>query len=171
MFSCIVAKQPRAHQHSAAAAATPSCTRATTLDPSSTRTPVVVIIVQLRTARAALERTSMSRFPSMAYSAAKKNGHGTTITQLLKRNEHETNTSTAWPSSHGHTSTQQQQQQQQQHPAALEQHSTRAALVRLLLLFYCCVLLEHDELEQHELEQHCVLLLHLQQEARKPKSL
>ena len=70
--------------------------------------------------------------------------HGTTITRLLER---KTNTSTAWPTSLGRTSTQQQQQQQQQQqpPAALEQHSTRAALVRLLLLLlYCCVLLEHE---------------------------
>ena len=94
--------------------------------------------------------------------APKEKIHGTTITRLLKRNELRTNTSTAWPSSHGQTNT---QQQHQQHPAALEQYSTRAALL-LLLLFYCCLLLEHDELEQH-----CVVLLHLEQEARKAKPL
>ena len=73
-------------QHSAAL----SSTRAT-LDSSSTRTPVVAVLVLLRTARAALEGTSMSRFPSLYYCTA-KNGHGTTITQLLKRNEHERQT-------------------------------------------------------------------------------
>ena len=73
----LVAKQSRAHEHSAAAAtATPSSTRAT-LDSSSTRTPVVAVFVLLRTARAALERTSMiSRFPSMAYCTAKKKDTG-----------------------------------------------------------------------------------------------
>ena len=76
--------------------------------------------------------------------APQKKGPGTTIIRLLKRNEYETNTSTAWSSSHGHTNT--QQQEQQQHPAALEQHSTRAALSHACC---CCC----------ELEQHCVLLL------------
>ena len=90
--SCLVAKQSRAHGHSAAAAAaaTLSSTRAT-LDSSSTRTPVVAVLVLLRTARAALEGTSRSRFPSLYYCTA-KNGHGTTITRLLKRNEHERET-------------------------------------------------------------------------------
>ena len=80
----------RAHEHSAAAATFRS-TRAT-LDSSSTRTPVVVLVL-LRPARAALERTSMIRFPSMSYCTA-KNGHGTTITRLLKRNENERQTRT-----------------------------------------------------------------------------
>ena len=57
--------------------------------------------VLLRTARAALERTSMSRFPSLLH--RKKKGHGTTITRLLQHNEHETNTRTTWPSSHEHS--------------------------------------------------------------------
>ena len=75
MFSCLVAKQSRAHEHSAAAA-TLSSTRATH-DSSSTRPPVVAaVLVPLRTARAALERTSMSRFPSMAYCTAKKKDTG-----------------------------------------------------------------------------------------------
>ena len=120
-----MAKQSRAHEHSAvSAAAAPSGTRAT-LDSSCTCTPIVAILVQLRTSRAALERTSMSRFPSMAYCTAKKKGHGPTVTQLLKRNEHETNTSTAWPSNHGHTSTQQQRSSTQRHSSntRLEQHS------------------------------------------------
>ena len=71
VFSCLVATQSRAHEHSsAAAAATLSSTRAT-LDSSSTLTPVVAVVVLLRTARAALERTSMmSRFPSMAFCTA-----------------------------------------------------------------------------------------------------
>ena len=109
-----VVKQSRAHEHSAAAAVAPSGSRVT-LGSSNTRTPLPPVGILLRTARAALDRTSMNRFPSIAYIyLRKRKGHGTTITRLLKRNEHETNTSTAWPSSHGHTSTQQQQQQQQQ---------------------------------------------------------
>ena len=93
VFSCLLAKQSRAHEHSSAsAAATLSSTR-TTLCSSSTRTPVVAVLVLLRTARAALEGTSMSRFPSLYYCTA-KNGHGTTITRLLKRNEHERQTRT-----------------------------------------------------------------------------
>ena len=81
VFSCLVAKQSRAHEHSAAAAAagTLSSTRATldssstraTLDSSSTRTRVVAAVVLLRTARAALEGTSVSRFPSLYYCTAK----------------------------------------------------------------------------------------------------
>ena len=135
----------RAHEHSAAAATLRS-TRAT-LDSSSTRTPLVAVLVRLRTARAALEGTSMISFPSVLHHR-KKDTVSMMITRLLKRNEHETSTSTVWPS-HGHTNTQQQQQQQRYHPAALEQHSTRAALVRrLLLLFYSCLLLEYDELDK-----------------------
>ena len=52
VFSCLVAKQSRPHEHSAASAATLRSTRTTTLDSSSTRAPVVVILVQLRTTRA-----------------------------------------------------------------------------------------------------------------------
>ena len=59
-----VAKQSRAHEHSAAAVA-PSGTRAI-LGSSSTRTPVVAVVVRLRTARAAFDRTSIYTFPSMA---------------------------------------------------------------------------------------------------------
>ena len=72
VFSCLVAKQSRAHEHSsaAAAAATLSSTR-TTLDSSSIRTPVVAVLVLLRTAEAALEGTSMSRLPSLYYCTAK----------------------------------------------------------------------------------------------------
>ena len=142
MLSCLVAMRSRAHEHSAAAAATLSSTRAT-LDSSSTRTPVVAVVVLLRTARTALERTSMSRFqkPGLLHREKRTRDHDHSIAQGQR--ERETNTSTAWPSSHAHMST--QQQQQQQHPAALEQFLPRAALARLLLrLFYCCIPLEHE---------------------------
>ena len=141
--ACCNVLWPCGHEHSAAAGAALSSTLAT-LDSSSTRTPVVAVVVLLRAARAALERTSMSRLPSMAFCTA-KDGHGTTVTRLLKQaqQELETNSGTAWSTSHGHTST---QQQQQQHPAALEQQqSPRVALARLLLrLFYCCILLARE---------------------------
>ena len=173
MFSCLGAKQSQTHEHSAAAAAEAailSSTRAT-LDSSSTPTPVDVVVVLLRTARAALEGTSMSRFQSMPYYTAKKKGHGTTITRLLSRNQHETNTSTAWTSNHEHSAA--TTTAAAGAPTTLEQHSPRAALVRLLLLllFCFCVLLEH-ELEQHGFEQHCCcVLLQLQQEVGKTNSL
>ena len=94
----------------------------------------------LRTARAAPERTSMGMFPSIAYCTAKKKGRWTRITRLLKRNQHETDTSTAWPTNHEHSEA--AGTAASVRPTALEQHSTRAALVRLmLLLFRCCVLL------------------------------
>ena len=146
MFSCLVVKQSRAPEHpTAAAAATLSSTRAT-LDSSSTRTPLIAVFVLLRTARAALARTSTSRFPSLCCTAKNvTRDHDHSIAQ--KRNERETNTSPAWPSSHEHTST--QQQQQQQHEAALEQRSIRAALVRLLLLFlYCCIAPERTSMSE-----------------------
>ena len=38
--------------------------------------------------------------------STKKKEHETTITRLLERDEHETNTSMTWLSSHKHTSTQ-----------------------------------------------------------------
>ena len=49
-----VAKQSRPYEHSAADVATPSGTRATTLDSSCTHTPVFAVVLLLRTARAAL---------------------------------------------------------------------------------------------------------------------
>ena len=52
--------------------------------------------------------------------------------------------------------------------AIIDSSSTCTPAV-LLLLFYFRVVLEHHKLEQHELEEHCVLMLHLQQEARKTK--
>ena len=58
MFS----NQSRAHE--LPAAATLSSTGAT-LDSSSTRMPLVAVLVLLRTVRAALERASMSKFPSL----------------------------------------------------------------------------------------------------------
>ena len=91
-----------------------------------------------------LEQHSSARAPVGFHAYCTENKKPETpITRLLERDEHETNTSTTWPSSYEHTSTQPPQQQQQQHSSALEQHSTRAALLRLLLLLlYPCVLLE-----------------------------
>ena len=116
VFSCLVTKQSRAHEHSAATAAeTLSSTRATH-DSSSTRPPVVAaVLVPLRTARAALERTSMSRFPSMAYCTAKKTDtEPRSLDCSSATSTRQTRASTAWPSTHGNTSTQRQEQQQQQ---------------------------------------------------------
>ena len=70
----------------------------------------------------------MSRFQN--YCTAKtKDTYVATITRLLKGNEHETNTSTAWPSSHGHPSTQQQQQHPPSGTATLDSSSTRTPVV------------------------------------------
>ena len=70
VFSCLVAMRSSADEHSAAAAeaatavaTTLNSTRTATPDSSTTRTPVVAVVVLLRIARAALKLTSiMSRF-------------------------------------------------------------------------------------------------------------
>ena len=72
----------------AAAGATFNSTRAT-LDSSSTRTSVVAVLVLLRTARASLKRTSLSRY-ILAYEiiAPPKNDQSIAWTQRA-RDEHE----------------------------------------------------------------------------------
>ena len=65
---CLVDKQSRAHEHSGTAAAATLSTARATLDSSSTCRPVVaVLVLLLRTARAAFERSSMSTFSSLLH--------------------------------------------------------------------------------------------------------
>ena len=132
---------PSSHEHTRALSSsnnTQSSTRAT-LDPSSTRMPVVAVLGLLRTARAAHERRSMmSRFPSLLHCNKKDTGprsldcsSATSTRQTrARRGQAVAGTRALSSSSSSSSSTQ----------AAREQHSTQVALVRLLLLlFYCCV--------------------------------
>ena len=140
VFSCLVAKQSRAHEHSAAA--TLSCTRAT-LCSSSTHTPVVAVLVLLRTARAALERRSIRRFPSMAYCTAKKKDHDHSIAHA-QRARHKHEHGEAKPSrAHEHSAA-------AAAAAAVAPSGTRAILHSsstrtpdvAVVFSFCCVLLE-----------------------------
>ena len=118
VFSRIVAKQSRAHEHLAAVVAAALDSTRATLDSSSTRTPVVAGVM-LRTARAALERTSMSRCRRLLHRKIKHDDYSI-ARKRRAQDEHEHDVA--------------KQSWAHEHSAALEQHSTRAALARLLLL-------------------------------------
>ena len=111
------------------------------------------------TARAVLERTSMmSRFPSLLHRKQKDTGprsldclSATNPRRTRERRGQAVTATRALGISSSST---------QRH---LRNPRLEKLVHLLLLLFYCCVLLEH-ELEQHELEENCVLL-QLQQKA------